>query len=41
MNSKGNIFWGVFLLVAAAYVIVGNLGLFGDVSFWTIGFSII
>ena len=41
MNSKGNIFWGIFLLVAAAYVIVGNLGLFGDISFWTIGFSII
>ena len=41
MNSKGNIFWGVFLLVAAAYVIVGNLGLFGNVDFWTIGFSII
>lgn len=41
MNSKGNIFWGVFLLVAATYVIVGNLGLLGDISFWTIGFSII
>ena len=41
MNSKGNVFWGIFLLVAAAFIVVGNMGLFGDISFWTIGFSIV
>ena len=33
MNSKGNVFWGIFLLVAAAFIVVGNMGLFGDISF--------
>lgn len=41
MKNSGNIFWGIFLLLAAAFVIVGSLGLFGDVSLWTIGFSIV
>ena len=31
MNSKGNVFWGIFLLVAAAFIVVGNMGLFGDI----------
>lgn len=41
MENKKSIFWGIFLLVAAAFIIAGNLGLFGEVSLWTIGFSVV
>ena len=41
MKNRGNVFWGIFLLAAAAFIVVGSMGLFGDISFWTIGFSVV
>lgn len=38
---RKNVFWGIFLLAAAAFIIVGGMGFFGDVSGWTISFSIL
>lgn len=41
MKEKGkSIFWGIFLLIAAAFIIIGSFGLFGDVSGWTVFFAI-
>ncbi|MBE5925996.1 MAG: hypothetical protein E7270_03440 [Lachnospiraceae bacterium] len=39
MKIGKNIKWGIFFLVIAAFVIVGSMGYFGDVSVWTIVFS--
>ena len=41
MENKKSTFWGIFLLVAAAFIIAGNLGVFGDISVWTVGFSVV
>lgn len=41
MENKKSTFWGIFLLVAAAFIIAGNLGVFGEISVWTVGFSIV
>ena len=38
---RKNVFWGIFLLAAAAFIIIGGMGYFGDVSGWTISFSIL
>lgn len=40
MKRKKGIFWGVVLLLLAVYIIVGSLGYFGDLGFWTILFSV-
>lgn len=37
MNKKGSqIFWGIFLLVAAALLVAGQLGMLGEVNWFTI-----
>ena len=36
MKSIKNIVWGVFFLAIAAFVIVGSMGYFGDISVWTV-----
>lgn len=36
---KKTVFWGIFLLASAAFILLGGLGLFGDVSAWSIIFS--
>lgn len=41
MKLGKNIFWGIFLIAAAAFIIVGSFGCFGDVSGWTIAFSML
>lgn len=41
MKRKKGIFWGVLLLLAAAYILVGSMGYFGYLGFWTILFSIV
>ena len=38
---RKRVFWGIFLLAAAAFIIIGGMGCFGDVSGWTISFSIL
>ena len=38
---RKSVFWGIFLLAAAAFIIIGGMGCFGDVSGWTISFSIL
>lgn len=40
MNKGKSVFWGVLFLLGAAAAIVGGLGLFQGISFWTIVFSI-
>lgn len=40
-RKSKSIFWGVFLLAAAAFILVGGLGYFGDISAWTISFAIL
>lgn len=39
MKQNKNIFWGLFFIAAAAFVIVGNMGYFGNIGFWTLLFS--
>lgn len=39
MKVGKNIFWGLFFIVAAVFVIVGNMGYFGEIGFWTLLFS--
>lgn len=34
--KKGNIFWGLFFIAAAALVLVGRLGYFQNISMWSI-----
>lgn len=41
MKLGKNIFWGVFFLGAAAFILLGSLGFFGGVSGWTLAFSIL
>ena len=38
--QKGNIFWGILLILAAVAFIVGKLGFFEGIGVWTIVFSI-
>ncbi len=39
MKSFKNIIWGLFFILIAAFVIVGSMGYFGDISVWTIIFG--
>ena len=39
MRSIKNIIWGVFFILIAAFVIVGSMGYFGDISVWTVVFA--
>lgn len=39
MKTMKNIIWGIFFILIAAFVIVGSLGYFGDISVWTIIFG--
>lgn len=39
MKSMKNIIWGIFFILIAAFVIVGSMGYFGDISVWTIVFA--
>lgn len=39
MKSMKNIIWGLFFILIAAFVIVGSMGYFGDISVWTIIFG--
>lgn len=41
MKVGKNVFWGIFFIAAAIFVVVGNLGILGNVSGWTIAFSMI
>lgn len=34
-----NIIWGIFFILIAAFVIVGSLGYFGNISVWTVIFA--
>lgn len=40
-ERRKNVFWGIFLLAAAAFIILGGLGYFGEVSGWTIIFAVL
>ena len=39
MKSMKNVIWGIFFLLIAAFVIVGSMGYFGDISVWTVIFA--
>lgn len=39
MKKMKNIIWGLFFILIAAFVIVGSLGYFGDISVWTVIFG--
>lgn len=39
MKSIKNIIWGLFFILIAAFVIVGSMGYFGDISVWTVVFA--
>lgn len=39
MKISKNITWGLFFILVAAFVIIGSMGLFGDISVWTIVFA--
>lgn len=41
MKLGKNIFWGIFFIAAAAFVVVGSLGLLGNISGWTLAFSMV
>ena len=36
MREKGNVFWGIALLMAAAALVLGKLGFLEGIGFWTI-----
>ncbi|TDP52994.1 LiaF transmembrane domain-containing protein [Aminicella lysinilytica] len=38
--KKNSIFWGIMLLLAAAFLIIGKLGYLGGISAWSIIFTI-
>ena len=38
MKSMKSIIWGIFFILIAAFVIVGSMGYFGDISVWTVIF---
>ncbi|MDO4317328.1 MAG: LiaF-related protein [Lachnospiraceae bacterium] len=40
MKRKKGIFWGGVFLLVAAYIIVGSLGYFGNLGFWTLLFTV-
>lgn len=39
-DKKGKIFWGVFLILAAVFLIVGRMGFLKGVGLWTILFAL-
>ncbi len=39
MKSMKNIIWGLIFILIAAFVIVGSMGYFGDISVWTVIFG--
>lgn len=41
MKLGKNIFWGVIFLGAAAFILLGSLGYFGEVSGFTLSFSVL
>ena len=36
-----NYFWGIFLLVAAIFIITGQVGAFGQIGFWSIAATVL
>lgn len=39
MRNRKNIFWGIMCIVIAAFIIAGAMGVFGEISFWTLFFT--
>lgn len=39
MKINKNLTWGIFFVLVAAFVLVGSMGFFGDISVWTIVFA--
>lgn len=38
--KKNNIFWGVVCILAAVFLVISKLGYFGDLSIWTLLFTV-